>query len=189
MRAFIAVEIPDELKDVITGYIEELSARDSGVRWVRPDQLHLTLKFLGSINEEQREFVEDVLGRVSTEERPFEIKIEGVGAFPDFRRPSVLWAGVTGGQRELARLARRIDKLLRPLGLKQEKRAFRAHLTLGRVKKPGAIEEVRSKMRHDLTRSFGRCTAFEIVLFSSTLMPEGAVYEALSRYPFRSDAE
>jgi 2'-5' RNA ligase len=161
--------------------------RQAGVKasWVKPDRMHLTLRFLGEATPEQVEAVGDYLERAYAEQSGFECAVEGAGAFPNARRPSVIWAGVgplEGGLDEVQTVA---EEAAQSAGFAREKRAFRPHLTLGRVR--------RRKEAGDLAQALIPLQSFRgekfdvkgVTLFSSTLTPQGPVYERLREIKFR----
>jgi 2'-5' RNA ligase len=151
VRLFVAVELPDDVRDALDAAADALQRAgvDEGLRWVRPEGIHITLKFLGATPEPGVPAVEDALRRALAGAKPFELQPEGFGAFhggrnPHFRRQfpreayptnlRVLWVGVAGDTGALAGLASRVEGALAPMGFPTEKRAFSAHLTLARVR-------------------------------------------------------
>jgi 2'-5' RNA ligase len=133
MRLFIAVNLPAALRDAIYADAESLRAATTAIRWVSPAALHVTLKFLGEQDESLVTPLRDALESVASSHAAISASTTDVGAFPNFRRPRVVWVGMTG-ERALQSLASDIDRVLAPLGMAREARAFQAHLTLGRVK-------------------------------------------------------
>jgi len=184
IRSFIAIEIPDFIRSQVADLQDEMRRLHSHVSWVAPRNIHVTMKFLGNIQESLVLQIGNILGEVSSRTRPFEITIENLGFFPNPRRPRVLWVGVTDRQQRLKSLFQEIEKGLLPLGFMREKRGFTPHLTIGRVRNSRGINEVVDKMRsyHFPSQSFA---AKEAVLLKSTLKPTGAVYEALGRFEFK----
>ena len=151
------------------------------VKWVRPDGLHLTLKFLGDVDEVQEPSLRGALGQVAGEARPVTLHVEGFGVFPDFRRPRIVWAGVAPDP-ALELLQHRVEQVFAPLGFPTEARTFRPHLTLGR-----AGREARPR---DFTGLEGALTALtfaetalvaDVDLMESTLQSGGAVYQVKHR--------
>jgi 2'-5' RNA ligase len=133
MRLFIAVNLPPAVRDAIYADAEPLRAATNAVRWVAPPALHVTLKFLGEQHETLVDPLRDAIESVASRHAPISVETTGVGAFPNFRRPRVVWVGMTG-ERALQAMAGDIDRALAPLGIPAESRPFQAHLTLGRVK-------------------------------------------------------
>jgi 2'-5' RNA ligase len=178
IRAFIAVELEAQSVQKIADAVARLKPRVPGVRWVAQTNFHLTLKFLSDIDESK---VEPIAQALETDLHPFSsftINAKGLGVFPDLKRPRTLWVGLVGD--ELIALAAKVEQALVPLGFEPEKRAFTAHLTIGRWRQFGdspkalgdAIEEWKG---HD----FGRSKVDRVVLFQSVLKPEGALYRPL----------
>jgi len=136
MRTFIAIELPEATRRELQGMVEHL--RRSGIRasWVRPDRMHLTLRFLGEIDDDQAGIAGEFLAKGCSGISAFECAVQGAGAFPDVRHPSVIWAGVgplEGGLSEVQTVA---EKAAASIDLKPENRPFRPHLTLGRIRRP-----------------------------------------------------
>lgn len=132
MRLFIAVNLPPATRDTIYADAAALRAATSAIRWVAPGALHVTMKFLGEQDERLVEDLRGALEGVAARHAPLDVRTSGMGVFPNFRRPRVVWLGMTG-EVALRALAGDIDRALEPLGIPRETRAFHAHLTLGRV--------------------------------------------------------
>ncbi len=186
MRAFVAIEISDEVRAALVRAQQELGRCGAKVKWVEPENVHLTLKFLGDVDALMIEQVKAAMAESAggsaslTAGGPFHFSVEGLGSFPPRRTPRVVWAGVSAGADAAVRLQAGLEAALRPLGFEKE-RDFVPHLTIGRVKAPqGAERLVPAIKRHAHTR-FGSCSAAEMVLFESKLTPSGAVYAALAR--------
>jgi 2'-5' RNA ligase len=188
MRTFIAVEITGETATAMTEYLEHLRRHPAKVRWSRPDQMHLTLKFLGEIQESVAGTVSEALKALAAGSSPFQAELKGLGGFPNLKRPNVLWAGVTDGAAELVALAEQVEREMESLGFKREGRPFRPHLTLGRVKLNKDLGAVCAQMEKDAGRSFGVFPVGEMVLFKSVLSPSGADYTALGRFKLGAGA-
>jgi len=133
MRLFVAINLPAETRDAIYADAEPLRAETRGVRWVASDALHVTLKFLGEQDDSLVVPIRDALASVGAAHANLTVSTTQVGAFPNFRRPRVVWLGMTG-EDVVRALARDVDRALVPLGFSPETRPFQAHLTLGRVK-------------------------------------------------------
>jgi 2'-5' RNA ligase len=184
IRSFIAVELPDEVRRALAEAQKRLKRDVTGVRWVEPASIHLTLKFLGNIAAEKVPLIAAAAMGAVQNEPPLSLGVCGLGAFPNPRRPRVIWLGIEGDVERLGGLQIRLEEALEPLGFPREERAFRPHLTLGRIKDP----------RHppDLTRVLADVTApacnsfdvHEILLYKSDLRPTGAIYTKLQHLPF-----
>jgi len=185
IRTFIAVEIPDEARDVISSVISELRGFCSGVRWVPPENLHLTLKFLGNLNPERLSALRSALGGALVGARAFGITLSGIGAFPDLRRPRVFWIGVGDGREDFEELYNRVEDALSGEGFPREGRRFSPHLTIGRVKSPKGLGGAASKIA-DITFPPQKFIVDEVVLMRSDLKPSGPIYTPLERYGLAS---
>jgi 2'-5' RNA ligase len=133
VRIFVAVFPPPEIRSVLVGAAREFPVVGE-VRWARPENVHLTLKFLGEVPEDDLDRVAQALEPVSLRHEPFEAELSGFGAFPSARRARILWAGIGEGSEFLRELARDVDASLEPLGFEREDRAYVPHLTLGRAR-------------------------------------------------------
>jgi 2'-5' RNA ligase len=184
IRAFIAIELPREVKEFLGNVASGFRSMDRGVRWVRTESIHLTLKFLGEIAPETIDRVREVGRTVFHHAAPFQVEIRGIGVFPGLNRPRVIWAGVREPTGRLAGLAGELEAALEPLGFKRETRPFNPHLTLGRVKGRGISDELRSAIRDDMDREGPSFAADHAVLFRSTLKRTGAEYSPLDEFDF-----
>ncbi|MDZ7338850.1 MAG: RNA 2',3'-cyclic phosphodiesterase [candidate division KSB1 bacterium] len=186
VRTFIAIDIPAAQKEQIATLQGQLRALGARVTWTRPEGIHLTLKFLGDVDEGQIAQVAEAVGRAARGIEPFEVSIAGTGAFPDFRRPRVLWVGVKEPSGRLKALAQAVELQLQPLGFPREGRDFSPHLTLGRVKDPRGVEPVVRALQQ--TNFVGGSFAVqEVVVMRSDLKPSGAEYTALHRIALARD--
>jgi 2'-5' RNA ligase len=165
---------------VLGEVIERLRPAARDIAWVAPGNLHLTLKFLGAVPEEQIEAVAGALGQASLEASPFEARIRGLGAFPSARRPRVVWAGVAEGAADMIELARRVDLALAALGFPRDERPFSPHVTLGRVREAGRNPALTAALGSAATREFGQMRVPSASLMRSELSPRGARYTELA---------
>ena len=178
IRAFIAVDLDDPVIEKVCHVVEILKPRITEIRWLRKENLHLTLKFLGNIAESQVEPITAALRHPLGLFSPCTISAKGLGVFPDFRRPKILWVGLTGDQ--LVQLAAEIESALMPLGFTPENRAFTPHLTIGRWREGSRpAKNLRQEIDSLNDFEFGACAVRQIVLFQSVLKPEGASYSEL----------
>jgi len=167
MRTFIALDISSEMKGELSRLEEELKKADADVKWVKVDNVHLTLKFLGNIEEPEIEQIKKTLDGISSQEKPFEISLFKLGAFPNLNYPRVIWVGIDKGCSEVEKIA----------GLLETDR-FSAHLTLGRVKSGKNKLALKEKLS-SLEVQPKSCTVNNITLFQSTLTPKGPIYTSL----------
>ena len=178
IRAFIAVDLDDPVVEKICNTIGVLKSRITEIRWLKKENLHLTLKFLGNIAEPQVESIVAAIGQPLRLFAPCTISAKGLGVFPDFRRPKILWVGLSGGP--LADLAAKIESALAPLGFVPENRVFTPHLTIGRWREGSRpAKNLRQEIASWNDFEFGACAVRQIVLFQSVLKPEGASYREL----------
>jgi len=185
IRCFIAIELSREIKEAL-GRVEGALKKDiSGVKWVRPEGIHLTLKFLGHIEKGATGEISGVLDKIAAGINPFKINLSSAGAFPSVERPRVIWIGVGEGAGESSGLANTIEEKLSPLGVEKEKRAFHPHLTLARVKFPKDANAIKSAL-DSLRIPPAEMNADKITLFQSVLGREGAVYSVIHESKFKN---
>lgn len=184
IRSFLAFELPPDIKAMVTRVSGEARKSSLDVRWVRPEFIHLTVVFMGDIESEQVSQMENPLAVVCSNHRPFSISLKPMGCFPNSRNPRVIWLGIGGDLERMSRFKNDLEQVLLPFGIKEEERAFKPHLTLGRFKKPGKrepeLERLLSTYR-DLSSPV--CALSELVLFRSDLKPGGAVYTKMLSWP------
>jgi RNA 2',3'-cyclic 3'-phosphodiesterase len=186
MRLFVALEIPAEVRENLAALIRELRAIDAKPKWVRPQNLHVTLKFIGEVDAAKSEAIRAALAGVPPAER-VELSFRGVGFFPSEKRARVFWAGVDAPP-HLASLAGAIDAQLEKLGISPEKRPFTPHLTLARLEPPGMPDKLRAAVAKNVAREFGVLRTCEFHLIESKLKPTGAEYTTLQSFPFAAEA-
>lgn len=184
MRCFIAIDIGDEVRNRLEFTARDFKRFGADIRWVKSGSMHLTLKFLGEIDKETAEEVKKVLTAVAEEHGRFSINVKGTGAFPGYSRPRVLWVGVEAPER-LKLIFKEIEEGLGMLGFKEDRRAFRPHLTLGRVRTQEGMRPVLSELRKQEDNFFGSINAASIDLMKSVLKPTGAVYKRLFSAKFK----
>lgn len=182
MRTFIAIELDESIRRTLGEVRKNSRIRDRSVRWVKPGSIHLTLKFLGEIEPEAIPEVSASMERAALGIAPFTISVGGFGCFPGPRNPRVLWVGVDEPTRSMASLQAAVEEECGAIGFKRERRAFKPHLTLARVRgRIGPIEI------DDLGEpgSLGEQDVASITLFQSELKPSGAVYVPLATIPLQ----
>jgi 2'-5' RNA ligase len=175
MRAFIAVNLPDEVKKEIAEATASLKKIDSGIKWVEPQNLHLTLKFLGWVEDMRLPEVVEITGKLTSPS--FKLKLAGVGCFPEGKSPRVLWVDIKEGAAELKALADRLEEDFSSAGFRAEEREFSPHLTIGRIKDKRGIDKVIEEMGKLAGVGFGECVIQNIEIMKSTLSREGPIYE------------
>ncbi len=178
IRAFVGVRIDPDMVQKISEVQSQLKRSLTGIRWVRRENLHFTLKFLGAVKEEKVASIINALEQTIRAVPRFPINGRGIGVFPDIRRARVLWAGFVG--EALGSLAMEVEKTLEPVGFEREKRAFRSHLTIGRWRNfDGRSEMLKQEIERRKDHDFGESWVEEVVFFQSILKPEGPVYSPL----------
>jgi RNA 2',3'-cyclic 3'-phosphodiesterase len=179
VRTFISVHIPDTVRRDIGAMVDGLRpAGGSEVKWIRPESLHLTLKFLGDVEEGRITAVGSAVETAVSSMPAFDLALGGTGAFPNARRPSVLWIGVPMGAEPMAALAGSIESALAGLGFDREKRPFSAHLTIGRVRPAGNAQRTMERM----AETGFECAPFKVGavhVMKSELQRSGAEYTVL----------
>ena len=178
IRAFIAVDLPKEIKMEIDKMIAGFRQTDAGIRWVKAANLHLTLRFLGNISEESvPSLADNIRGNVGGF-GSFDMSLSGLGGFPNLRRPRVIWVGTGTGTEKLKGLASRVEKAAFDSGFGKADKPFSSHLTIGRVKYPKGLDrllEQIEKTAYD-SRLFN---VGQVVIFKSDLSPAGPKYTKL----------
>ncbi len=193
MRLFVALDIDANIRERITRFLDGVRGFAPEARWVRPESLHVTLKFIGEKSEEDADKIKQALASIST--RAFDVNFRGYGFFPNDRAPRVFWVGIEGGP-ALTSLAAEVDERLTKLGIPKEEHAFSPHLTLARG--GGGSGSPRWKKGDRPNRSFqplqeklaalpapelGTMTAREFFVYQSQLSPGGSRYTKLARFP------
>jgi 2'-5' RNA ligase len=200
IRTFVAIDLTDELRRSLAGVQDRLKRdllpqakpvqRDLfRVQWTRPEALHVTLKFLGEIEESRVEPIRVALREVLTGFHRFTVEVEGIGTFPEARAPKVIWAGLKpNGSEHLRHLAAMVDRALVPLGFPREERPFSPHLTLARVKDGGRLiaQALRGSGGYGHTSrpgALGTMSIEQVTFMRSELRPTGSVYTPLFTVP------
>jgi 2'-5' RNA ligase len=191
VRLFVALEIPSDVRDNLAAFLKDMrklseELAEKGVRWVRPENLHVTLKFIGEVAEAKLEGIRAALATVRSA-APIEIQIRTMGFFPDEERPTVLWTGLDAAT-NLASLAAAMDRATATQGIRKENRTFLPHLTLARFAPPGIQSRLRAAIRQNGERKFGAFEAREFHLIESKLKPTGAEYTSLASFPIALEA-
>lgn len=192
MRLFVALDIDEPIRARIASFVNEIRTLAPGVRWVTPESLHITLKFIGERADAMVPNIEGTLRQISAP--AVQISFQGCGFFPTEKSARVFWIGIEAGG-ALAQLAGKIDQALVPLGIDPEKRAFSPHLTLARAGNgsgaPGRLRgdrpnrrfsDVQSKLAGMPGLDFGRMKATEFFLYRSQLSSRGAQYSKIARF-------
>jgi len=180
MRAFIAIEISDDIRKQIEAVRSRLAESRADVKWVEPENLHLTLKFLGEIDPKLVPQVADAMREAVAGEEAFELSIGGVGSFPAAGAPRVVWLGIQDGSGVVPPLVERLEKLLAKLGIPPEGRKFTPHLTLGRLRSRKGAERLVELLRSMPKPELGSEVVDRLLLFESRLTQEGALHTVVA---------
>jgi len=186
VRTFLAIHPPEEvLRKIadIQGMLRKIIHGSIG--WVRPQGIHLTLKFFGEIGREDIGEISEVVAGHAAATPALNLHVQGLGVFPGSRRPRVLWIGVGGEAERLIALQRVIDQELESRGFGKEERPFRGHLTLARIKSPQGLSGIEKMLAERGSESAGSFVAKVLTLFKSDLTPQGAIYTPLADFSFQ----
>lgn len=194
IRSFVAVELDETARRELSHLLGQLKQSDADVKWVSPNNLHLTLKFLGDVPADDMAKVIAALGvAVAGDVLPaagaFEFEIAGLGAFPSVSNPRVIWVGLGQGREALVSLAAGVEAALGPLGFPAEGRGFSPHLTLGRCRSPRNQAELKAAMAALRDYRGPRVRVERVTLFSSDLRPAGPVYAPLATLPLAASSQ
>ncbi len=183
IRCFLAINFSEPVKAQIKSLQESLARSGADVRWVRPEGVHLTLKFFGQVPEQKIPLIAETTSQIAQTIAPFVLEFFDLGAFPSFRRPKVIWIGLRGDLKSLIELQKGLEQAYTTLGFPPEKRPFVPHVTLGRVKSPKRIQRLQEQMeksRSAVGLGWEKTLVKEIVLYKSVLKPSGAEYTPLA---------
>lgn len=184
IRCFVAVDVDEVLRARLGDLIGLLRGSGADVKWVEPQSLHVTLKFLGDVAPAD---IPGVTGAIRSalagKVPPFELGLTAVGAFPSVSRPRVIWVGVSVGRDKLSQLVTLVDESLAALGFSRETRPYSPHLTLGRARSQRNLDELRAAMSGLGDWAGPRATVDRVTFYSSTLKPSGPVYVPLAEFP------
>jgi 2'-5' RNA ligase len=186
VRLFVALDIPEAVRSALIECTKPLAKLCRGVRWVRLEGAHVTLKFIGEVPDERAQAIQLVLAEVHGPAL-LDLHFAGLGFFPNAQRPRVLWAGIEGGP-ALAELAAAVDERVATLGIAREAREFRPHITLARLNSPQGLDPLRAAISKLGAPDFGRATARAFCLYQSVLRPTGAEYTRLATYAFSRES-
>jgi len=183
MRTFVAIKMGDAVKSKLIPLLERLRRAEKGVKWVGPEGLHFTLKFLGEVDGERLPEVESVLASAARDAKTFTLACTGTGTFPPASRSArVIWAGIVP-EPSLMRLQARLEDDLEVLDFPKERRPFHPHVTLGRVKHPSGLGNRGSQiLEKERETFFGETVVEKVTFFRSELKPTGAVYTTISEF-------
>jgi RNA 2',3'-cyclic 3'-phosphodiesterase len=183
MRAFIAIPLTEEVHTKLALLQDRLMKPEADVKWVKPCNIHLTLKFLGDADKDKIQRIISALKEALKTCARFDISIAGTGAFPGLSYPKIIWAGISEGKSQCILLQKAVEPRLKGLGFDKKALPFSPHLTLGRVRSGKNIKELINTLKTE--KDFGikaKIPVNKITLFSSTLTPKGPIYESLEEF-------
>ncbi len=187
-RTFAALELPQDIREALFAMQKKLAAAPGGkaTRWTAPEQIHLTIKFYGEVEQSRIDNLAKVLSTCCAEITPFELSLAQLGCFPNTRQPRIIWAGLRDSDNQLSLLAEKIERASIALGLAAESRPFQPHLTLGRAKRDARNETLAAlgaSLQETRITQMG-WVANSLTLYRSVLISSGPVYTILSQAPF-----
>jgi len=188
MRAFIAIELPSDIKNAISKMQDKLKTSLPKISWVKPENLHLTLKFLGEISPEQLGNINQITTETVKTITEFKIKLESLGVFPNVARARIIWIGTDQMPKALEQIAQQLETRLAELGIPKEERPFRAHITIGRIKHQLILSDLEkgiNQVKNDLVYENLEFTTRGITLLQSTLGKDGPTYTVLRETNFK----
>jgi len=184
MRTFIAIELPADVTAFLKRIQLQLKTAGADVKWVEPKNIHLTLKFLGEIEEKLLDNLNGILEEVSLGKSPFPARLMSIGAFPNIHSPRIIWAGISEGDAQIKQIAKELEEKIVHIGIPAEDRPFSSHITLGRLRSNFQKDKLAKKIQEIQASVEKENLAFtikELTLFKSTLTPQGPIYEALKK--------
>lgn len=183
MRTFIAIELPKEIKQSLANLQSDLKTTNADVKWVNPDNIHLTLKFLGEISDDKIDKITKIMQDISLSKPSFSIHLSNLGAFPSIRSPRVIWIGIEKGISETKELAKELEKKIEKIGIHRDNKGFSCHITLARVRSNLNRGLLAKKLEDLIGRPLNiphpEIPVTKITLFKSTLTPKGPIYESI----------
>ncbi len=182
LRLFIALPLPAEVEQRLGQLIDEFKPRGSNVKWAKPGNIHLTVKFLGDTDEKLVTKIGEEIDSVASRFSVIPGVIDTLGGFPNLKRPRVIWAGSSLGIESAGKIAKQVDLAMRQLRFDKEKRPFKAHLTLGRVRQGRPVDELTPYLSNYKLEPVVM-TLDRLTLFKSTLTPSGPIYDRLHESP------
>jgi 2'-5' RNA ligase len=182
VRTFLAIDLPGTQRKILEEHQDRWKSAKADVRWIYPSNMHLTLKFLGEIQESSTKSLTTVCKEVCCLYSGFSLFLNGTGIFPNLRRPRILWIGIGGETGLLCKLQDNIETALEEKGFPREDRVFRPHLTVGRIRSPRKLSRLLEVFVKDeiVIKPF---TVKEVIVYKSQLTPHGPLYSPLARCP------
>jgi len=187
MRAFIAIDLPVDIKNSLAGIQDKFKTTWPKVGWVKPSNLHLSLKFLGEISLNQLDQIQHIITEIIKPTAGFEIKLETLGVFPNLHAARIIWIGTNQLPAELKQLVDQLEEKILKCGIPKEQRPFQIHITLGRIKhplRPADLEKTLNRLKSEITGMNLKFNTRGITLFQSRLGPGGPTYNILKEEVF-----
>jgi 2'-5' RNA ligase len=175
-RTFIAVELPSNIRSALRDVQTRLREGGADVKWVEEENLHLTVKFLGDVEDEKLPSVTAAVRTAVSSLTEFLISLGGVGAFPSLTRPRVVWVGLQSGNEPFKSLMERVETALNGVGFPREQRAPHPHVTIGRVRPPYSLKRLPELLKAEPAEALGTMTVEKLTVMASRLSPKGPKY-------------
>ena len=182
IRAFVAIEINEEIKNKLSEFLTQPKKIDADVKWVACENIHLTLKFLGHIEENILPALNKIINDAASCLRPFDINIENIGAFPSLKKPRVIFVCAQDKESNLLKIFEMIDKGIEELGIMRESKKYVGHITLGRIKSRKNVPRLINALNSGVGYFFGQEKVNHISLMQSKLTPKGPIYTRLKNF-------
>ncbi|MFH0791569.1 MAG: RNA 2',3'-cyclic phosphodiesterase [Candidatus Omnitrophota bacterium] len=182
MRAFIAIDLPQEVKNYLANLQTRLKTSGADVKWVEPQNIHLTLKFLGEIDEKTLHKIISILEDIAIEKNSYPINLSSLGAFPKINCPRILWVGINKGEKETKEIAKKLEETIEKIGIPAEPKPFSCHITIGRTRSMLNRDKLIENLKiqdNNLKKENLEFDVTKISLFKSTLTPKGPIYEVI----------
>ena len=185
MRTFLAFKISEEIRKHLEHLVAELSALDDSITWVKPQNMHVTIKFMGDVEESHISDIIEKVAPIVTRTPAFSLHCLGIGIFPNWKYPKVIWAGLSGEVDAPIALHNEIEAALADMGLKKDEREFRLHLTIGRTKGIRSGSSVAKRVEALEVIDFGSFNVSELTLFKSELGADGPLYTPVKKFELK----
>jgi len=186
LRSFIAIELPEPVRAALSELQNELKKCGADVRWAKPESIHLTLKFLGDVEEKGVDHIVKLIEGTCRKYKAFSLEVAGAGVFPNKRSPRVLWVGINGNE-TFKTLQNEVDEAMVSMGFEKENRKFIPHLTLGRFRSLKGKDALMEKVESHRDIKLGSADVNKISLMKSDLNPAGARYTTVAEIALKSD--
>jgi 2'-5' RNA ligase len=181
IRAFIAIELNKEIQQFLCNIQNDFKKLRPDVKWVRPENIHLTLRFLGNIDQEHINNIKNILIQTSQKHSIFDIELSDIGAFPKKEFPRVIWVGIGKNKDRLTRIAAELEEEIQKIGIPKESREFHPHITIGRVRSNLNRSCLIDKLKNAAITDKPLYLVERLTLFKSTLTPAGPIHEVLTQ--------